>query len=218
MSITTYATLQTAVARWLKRDDLTAQIPDYIQLGENRLWYGDKGQFETKPLRIRLMQESATGTIASQVITYPFATNGSGNIYFTYLETQRLSVSSGGDTWALRYLPPQQFAEYEAASGDPQYYTLLNNQIKTAPSNSLSYSHDYYRRFASLSVDDTGNVILTNHPELYLFAACIEGALDIMSDSMAARFQSRLQARINALQSSQANSVAGGSLAVTIGR
>jgi hypothetical protein len=218
VSITNYSELQTAVARWLKRDDLTALIPDYIQLGENRLWHGDEGQFKTKPLRIKLMQETETGTIASQVITYPFATNGAGTVYFTHLETQRLSVTSGGDTWALRYLPPQQFAEKEAATGDPQYYTFLNNQIKTAPSNALAYTHDYYRRFASLSVDDTGNVILTNYPELYLFAACIEGALDIMSDSMAARFASRLQARINALQSSQGNSMAGGSLAVTIGR
>lgn len=211
MSITTYATLQTAVARWLKRDDLTAQIPDYIQLGENRLWYGDKGQFETKPLRLREMQAPATGTISSQTILTYSAT-------FPYLETQRLSVTSGGDTWALRYLPPQQFAEYEAQTGDPQFYTLLNDSIKTAPSNSLAYSHDYYYRPLALSVTNTATSILVAYPELYLFAACIEGALDIMSDSMAARFQSRLQARINALQSSQANSVAGGSLAVTIGR
>jgi hypothetical protein len=39
-----------------------------------------------------------------------------------------------------------------------------------------------------------------------------------MSDSMAARFAARLQARIGAINSIETASFAGGSLAVTIGR
>lgn len=211
MSITNYTELQTAVARWLKRDDLTAYIPDYIAFGENRLWNGDKGQFQTNPLRIREMQRSETGTIAAASIAL-------GDATYPYLETQRLSVSNGGSTWALRYLPPHQFAEKEAATGDAQWYTIINGQIKTAPSSTLAYSHDFYYRPLSLSDTNTTSVVLTPYPELYLFAACLEGSLDIMSDAMSARFSSRLQAKLNALQSSQANSLAGGSLAVTIGR
>ena len=37
MSITTYSELQTAVANWLKRSDLTANIPDFIRLAEVRI-------------------------------------------------------------------------------------------------------------------------------------------------------------------------------------
>jgi hypothetical protein len=209
VSITTYATLQTAVARWLKRDDLTTQIPDYIAFGENRLWYGDKGQFQTTPLRTRLQIINHEGTIASQRI----------DLSANYLETQSLSVSSGGKRWALRYLPPHQFVEHEAKDGDPQYYTMLDEEnLKTAPSNSLAFVHNYYWSFPSLTTTNISNELLIKHPELYLFAACVEGALDIMSDSMAARFAAKLQAKINALQQSQANQMAGGSLAVTIGR
>ena len=37
MSISTYAQLQAAVANWLHRTDLTAQIQDFIALAEARL-------------------------------------------------------------------------------------------------------------------------------------------------------------------------------------
>lgn len=218
MSITNYATLQTAVARWLKRDDLTTYIPDYIQFGENRLWYGDKGQFPTSPLRLKIMQYTDTGTISNQRISLPAAVNGNGITTYSYLETQRLSVSSGGDTWALRYLPPHQYAEKEAGSGDPNFYTFRSGAIYTAQSNALSYTHDYYAKYGHLTDNLTTSAVLTAYPELYLFAACIEGALDIVSDSMAARFAARLQARIGAINSIETASFAGGSLAVTIGR
>jgi len=34
--ITTYAELQTSIATWLVRDDLTAIIPDFITLAESK--------------------------------------------------------------------------------------------------------------------------------------------------------------------------------------
>lgn len=37
MSLQSYADLQTAVASWLNRDDLTTQIPDFIRLAEARI-------------------------------------------------------------------------------------------------------------------------------------------------------------------------------------
>jgi hypothetical protein len=182
------------------------------------LWYGDKGQFPTSPLRLKIMQATETGTISNQRIVLPSTVNGDGVTVYSYLETQRLSVSSGGDTWALRYLPPQQYAEKEAGSSDPNFYTFRNGAIYTAQSNALAYTHDYYQKRGHLSDTLTTSPIMTAYPELYLFAACIEGALDIMSDSMAARFAARLQARIGAINSIETASFAGGSLAVTIGR
>ena len=37
MAINTYATLQTAVANWLDRSDLTDRIPEFIALAEARM-------------------------------------------------------------------------------------------------------------------------------------------------------------------------------------
>ena len=51
MAINTYSTLQTAVANWLDRDDLTARIPEFIALAETRI---------NRALRIRAMETVST--------------------------------------------------------------------------------------------------------------------------------------------------------------
>ena len=214
MSITTYAELQTAVARWLKRDDLTAYIPDYIQFGENRLRYGDKGQFPTSPLRLRDYQGYSDGTSTGR--SFPFIDPTFNTQVF--IETISLSVTYGGSTYPLRYLPPQQFVEYDNDSGAPAYYTIKQGQFSIGPGPDVAYTHNYYYAPSSLSTTDNTNTLLTQYPDLYLFAACIEGALDIMSDSMAQRFASRLQGRLNTLNGLVNSNYAGGSLGITIGR
>ena len=39
MSISNYTELKTSVANWLNRTDLTAEIPDFIELAENRIFH-----------------------------------------------------------------------------------------------------------------------------------------------------------------------------------
>ena len=53
MAIGTYAELQTAVANWLDRGDLTDRIQEFIDLAEARI---------NRNLRLRLMETTATGT------------------------------------------------------------------------------------------------------------------------------------------------------------
>jgi hypothetical protein len=51
--INDYTTLQSAVARWLARADLTASIPDFIQLAETRI---------NQDLRTQNQQVKVSGT------------------------------------------------------------------------------------------------------------------------------------------------------------
>ena len=51
MAIGTYAELQTAVANWLDRDDLTDRIPEFIALAEAKM---------NRNLRISLMENVST--------------------------------------------------------------------------------------------------------------------------------------------------------------
>ena len=56
MSITNYSELQTAVAAWINRTDLTALLPDFITLAESKL---------NRRLRTRYQETALT----SQTIT-----------------------------------------------------------------------------------------------------------------------------------------------------
>jgi len=61
MAISTYSELQTAVANWLDRDDLTDRIPEFIALAEARF---------NRVLRLRSMESKQTAsTIGGREIT-----------------------------------------------------------------------------------------------------------------------------------------------------
>ncbi len=53
MALDTYSALQTSIANWADRDDLTAFIPDFIALTEARF---------NRALRLRSMEQSQTAT------------------------------------------------------------------------------------------------------------------------------------------------------------
>lgn len=209
-TITDYDTLKTAVARWLKRDNLDAFIPDYISFGENRLWYGDVGQFPTLPLRLKQMQATDDTNSIGTDSTIPLQRG--------YIDTISLRVNAAGRFYPLRYLAPQQFSEYESENSDPNYYTFKDGSISVAPLAGGAYRHDYYAKEMALSAADNENDLLTNFPELYLWAACIEGCLDIQNHDLAAQFSLRLSGRLSAIQTSDFNTAAGGSLGIVVGR
>ena len=56
MAINTYGTLQTAVANWLDRDDLSARIPEFIALSE---------AIFNRTLRIRAMETTVSDNTPS---------------------------------------------------------------------------------------------------------------------------------------------------------
>ena len=56
MAITSYAELQTAMANWLIRDDLTNRLPEFIDLFEAEV---------NRRLRIQDMETRATATLTS---------------------------------------------------------------------------------------------------------------------------------------------------------
>jgi hypothetical protein len=62
MTIATYADLQTAVANWLARSDLAANIPDFIMIFE---------AVANRRLRVRQQESAATLTPSSGVATLP---------------------------------------------------------------------------------------------------------------------------------------------------
>ena len=57
MAISNYTELQTAVANWLDRDDLTARIPEFIALAEARF---------NRVLRLRSMETKQTASTAGR--------------------------------------------------------------------------------------------------------------------------------------------------------
>lgn len=178
MAIATYSDLQTSVAAWLNRTDLTSLIPDFITLGEARI---------ARELRLRRQVVSTTlSTVAgTQGVSLPS----------DFLEAENLSLSGTTPPGALSVVTPEILdRKYPEAyvTGQPRVYTVLGNNILFGPTPDAVYivSLDYYQRWAALSVTPT-NWLLTNHPSVYLFAALAEGAGYLMDDARQALWLQR---------------------------
>ena len=205
MSIATYGDLKTAVGTWLNRADLTSYIPDFIRLGEQRIFYGGDNPHLTEPLRIPAMMARDTGTITSGAIPFPTG----------FLESIRIGANSGSEYWPLDYLSPQRFSEYINSAGIPTVYTIMNNQIETAGTGAADYIHDYYQAFDTLTADADTNWVLTNAPGIYLYAALIESSPFLVDMTMFNGWLAMYKSQVASLNHT-VKRYAGGSLAARV--
>ncbi len=176
MAIANYSDLQTSVANWLHRGDLTAIIPDFITLAEAKL---------NRVLRLRAMENTDTGTVAATV-----------SLPAGFLEMRSLTVTSGGVTWPLTYTEP---ANITAEQGIASQYSIVGDNIYFLPTGGgETYTLTYYRSFDALS--SGVNWLITNAPDAYLYATLMEAAPYISDDQRVATWSSLLQQSISQLE------------------
>jgi hypothetical protein len=167
MSITSYSELQTRVANWVNRSDLTSFIPDFIMLGEMRIY---------RKLRIRAMETALSSAISSGVIAVP---DGYVELKYAYVDgtpVQRLTVKDPG--WIYEYYPTR------SADGKPNFMAreIDNFIFGPYPDSAYTIKGVYYKRLDALSNSNTTNWFITNAPDLLLFAALAETEMFLKND------------------------------------
>ena len=173
MAISTYAELQTAVANWLDRDDLTDRIPEFIALAEAKM---------NRNLRISLMENISTAisTVGGQR-DYPLPAGFTGMKEF-HLTTNPLTP--------LSYLTPEMMSRMWAGStsGKPRAFTLFSDggtrKIKLGPAPDVVYTTSmlYLKKIDNLSVANPTETMLTENPDIYLYGALLEAEPFLMND------------------------------------
>lgn len=169
MAITTYTELKDAVADWLNREDLTAQIPDFITFAEARL---------NRTLRTREMLTRRRTLTTNGFITLPF----------DYLETYQLQLPSNATNTPepLTFIGPDEAARFKATSmtGKTRYYTIIDGafELIPAPSSSTELTITYYAKVPPLSASLATNWLLTKAPDLYLYATLVNAAPYLQND------------------------------------
>lgn len=168
MAYTSYSDLQTAIAGYLARTDLTSQIPDFIRLCEVRL---------RRDLRIRQMLKSVT--------TATTASDETVELPSDFLEARDFVVV-GNPVQPLNYMSPSLFNRNArtAESGKPIDYTILANDFQLAPVPDGEYTVKllYYSAPTFLSDSNTSNAFLANCPDLLLYGSLIEAEPYLMND------------------------------------
>lgn len=169
MSFSTYSDLQTSIANYLARTDLTTQIPDFIKFAEIRL---------RRELRIRQMMSSATLTATANVATIAIPSD--------FLEARDFVVN-GNPVTPLNYVSPALFSRNSrgADTGKPLDYTVLASTFKFGPYPDSAYTLTltYYAAPDFLSDSNTTNTFLTTCPDVLLYASLIEAEPYLMNDA-----------------------------------
>ena len=168
MAIGTYSELQSAVADWLNRDDLTTVIPNFVELAEAEL---------TRNLRHRKMITRASLTISAEYTATPS----------DWFQTQSLILETDPVT-QLEYLTSEALNAKRAssvASGKPLFFTMIGTEIQAYPSPDASYTGEivYYAEIPALTDSNTTNWLLTLAPDIYLYATLIQSAPYLQDDA-----------------------------------
>jgi hypothetical protein len=169
MSITNYSDLQSTIASYLARTDLTAQIPDFIQLAETRL---------RRELRLRQMLKVVTTTTT--------ADDGTVELPSDFLQMRDLHINTN-PIQVVEYISPSNFYRntWSTSVGLPRQYTILAQEFQFAPAPDTNYTLQmmYYAAPPYLSNTNPSNVFLANCPDLLLYGALGEAEPYLMNDA-----------------------------------
>jgi hypothetical protein len=186
MAIGTYAELQTAVANWLDRDDLTDRIPEFIALAEARM---------NRVLRIRLMEAKYTASTVAAQRNYALPAS--------YIQMRNFQLNTSPIT-PLQYVTPEIYDRLWGGStdGTPQFYTIVAGEVQLGPlpASVLTMEMLFYKKITALSGSNTTEAMLTDNPDIYLYGALMEAEPFIMNDERVGLWAQGLQQAISDLQ------------------
>ena len=186
MAINTYGTLQTAVANWLDRDDLSSRIPELISLAE---------AIFNRTLRIRAMETTVSDNTPSGSKEDALPTG--------YLQMREIHLETS-PVVSLSYITPEIMYRIRAGStnGRPTSYTILGDNILFGPTPDgvYAYSMTYYKALAALSDAAPTNWAILNAPDLYMYGALLQAEPFLMNDERVPLWERGFRQAISDLQ------------------
>ena len=186
MALNNYGALQTAVADWLLRTDLTTQIPDFIQLAEAEI-----------SRRLRRCSTRTTITIVDRETTLPADA----------VELRSLYLQSGEPykDVPIMIVSPEMLAEVRARRANTAYRPLAASMIAgtlvVAPDPDQSYTAEiiYFQALSPLTggTSSSTNSVLTDAPDIYLYGTLLQAEPFLEHDERAPMWQQKFDTAIN---------------------
>lgn len=185
MALSNFSELKTALANWLHRADLEAQIPDFIRLAEIQM---------DADVTSRSMEAKVTLTAA--------AGNAELAIPIDLLDIRRLQVL-GAFNRVLVYRSADEIAQDNplGMSGVPEVFSVHGSSLELSPIPDSDYSLEllYYQRIPALSDANPTNWLLTICPNAYLYGALLAAQPYLINDERIPMIQSLYRQAVEGL-------------------
>jgi len=186
MSISNYPELKSAISNWLARGDLDNIVSDLVTLAEARI---------NNDVRTRQMEAIVT---IDPVSLSPI--ESALEIPDNFMELKQIIVTSNDMECLLKYIDESSAALYLNNTSVPIFFSRRGDYFLLVPnpdSAEYTYSLYYYARIPALSDNNVTNWLLTNNPNIYLYASLLEASPYLKDD---ARIDVWLTAYINAVE------------------
>lgn len=172
-----YSELQTAIAEWSARNDLSSFVPSFIEFSTAMFNHGipDKG---VAPLRVREMEAVATLTPSSGAVTLPA----------DYLQYIRV-VEDASIRRELKYVTATYTdqAYPDRSGGLACDFTIIGSSLTMYPVSGNDIELTYFQSIPDLSDSNTSNWLLAKHPSLYLHAGLMQLAMFTKDNNLFSR-------------------------------
>jgi hypothetical protein len=182
MPISTYSELQSEIAAWLHRANLTDRIPVFIQLAEERI---------KKLLRVRemLSEQSLAVTADNAEVALPAR----------FIQMRSLRISGSNADEVLTYQPMAALQNIDPNAGTPKYHSYNDDALflSPTPSSDQTLIADCFVMPAALSAEAPTNSLLTAYPSIYLQGGLREGFLYTRNREQAAQAEQLFMQAVN---------------------
>ena len=182
MTITSYATLQSEIASWLNRDDLTSIIPTFIQFVESDV---------NSRLRHQKMVVRAQATSNQEYVQLP------GD----WLEAINIHIVDGEQPLRFVTLDEADRINKQQIITQPSFYSIMDDalEIIPAPESNIDIEMIYYGKITSLSNQNTSNWLLVKAPDLYLYGSLVHASPYLLDDQRVGMFANMYNSRLESL-------------------
>ena len=184
MAITNYTDLQTSIADFLNRDDLTSVIPTFIQLAEAQM----QREVRHWKMEARVSGQQSAGDEYMQIPA-------------DWLETIRLHLTGSG-TSAVTLTSRAAMADIRAKHENvstvaPYYYCHADGQFELYPTpvEDTDFELLYIQKIPDLA-SNTTNWLLQDAPDVYLYGSLLHSAPYLAEDARVAVWASMYAAAV----------------------
>jgi hypothetical protein len=155
-----YGEFKTLVRTYIKRTDLDDLIPTWVAMAGLRI---------DSDCKLAAQEYRTTTPAVAQYIPLPA----------DFIEMRNIQVDYRGQL-ALEYLTPEQLDNmtFQRLEGPPRFYTIFNNQVELYPQGTaeseLTLELFYFAKNPDLTSDLQETKVLSQHPQLWLYAVMVE--------------------------------------------
>jgi len=162
-----YGELKTLIAGYLHRADQTDNIITFITLAQARV---------NRDLDVPEMVSRTTQSVRTRYVTLPAD--------LRRLMDVQIAVRGGRKSLMPMSASQMDTEHGQVVSGEPNNYCIRGKEIELQPTPDSAHTLEllYLHRLAALSADSATNDILTDNPNIYVYASMIEASPFIHAD------------------------------------